>query len=248
MASRRAAEDLIREGRVQVNGKTVRELGTKADPTRDRVTIDGRPVRPGRLRYLAFHKPVGMVCSMADPEGRASIGDVVREMREHVFPVGRLDWESSGLVLLTNDGDLAQRLTHPRYGVEKVYRVKVRGLPDDDAIARLRRGVRLVDGPTAPAEVVVEKRLDRKTRLRITVREGRNRLVRRMCEAIGTPVDRLSREAIGPLRLGRLRVGEVRELADGEVLALRRATRLEVAPPARGTRERGPVPARRARA
>ena len=141
-------------------------------------------------------------------------------MREHVFPVGRLDWESSGLVLLTNDGDLAQRLTHPRYGVEKVYRVKVRGLPDDDAIARLRRGVRLSDGPTAPAEVTVERRLDRKTRLRITVREGRNRLVRRMCEAIGTPVDRLSREAIGSLRLGRLRAGEIRELTDVEVLAL----------------------------
>lgn len=248
IASRRAAEDLIREGRVQVNGKTVRELGTKADPTRDRVTIDGRPVRPGRLRYLAFHKPVGMVCSMADPEGRPSIGDVVREMREHVFPVGRLDWESSGLVLLTNDGDLAQRLTHPRYGVEKVYRVKVRGLPDEDALARLRRGVRLADGPTAPAEVVVERRLDRKMRLRVTVREGRNRLVRRMFEAIGTPVDRLSREAIGSLRLGSLRSGEVRELADGEVLALRRATRLERAEAAR-RRPGGSAPvARRARA
>lgn len=231
-----------------MNGKTVRELGTKADPTRDRVTIDGRPVRPGRLRYLAFHKPVGMVCSMADPEGRPSIGDVVREMREHVFPVGRLDWESSGLVLLTNDGDLAQRLTHPRYGVEKVYRVKVRGLPDEDALARLRRGVRLADGPTAPAEVVVERRLDRKMRLRVTVREGRNRLVRRMFEAIGTPVDRLSREAIGSLRLGSLRSGEVRELADGEVLALRRATRLERAEAAR-RRPGGSAPvARRARA
>lgn len=231
-----------------MNGKTVRELGTKADPSRDRVTIDGRPVRPGRLRYLVFHKPVGMVCSMADPEGRPSIGDVVREMREHVFPVGRLDWESSGLVLLTNDGDLAQRLTHPRYGVEKTYRVKVRGLPDDDAIARLRRGVRLADGPTAPAEVVVERRLDRKTRLRITVREGRNRLVRRMCEAIGTPVDRLSREAIGPLRLGRLRAGEARELSDGEVLALRRATRLERGDAGRSADRRAPVVARRARA
>lgn len=231
-----------------MNGKTVRELGTKADPTRDRVTIDGRPVRPGRLRYLAFHKPVGMVCSMADPEGRPSIGDVVREMREHVFPVGRLDWESSGLVLLTNDGDLAQRLTHPRYGVEKVYRVKVRGLPDEDALARLRRGVRLADGPTAPAEVVVERRLDRKMRLRVTVREGRNRLVRRMFEAIGTPVDRLSRESIGSLRLGSLRSGEVRELADGEVLALRRATRLERAEAAR-RRPGGSAPvARRARA
>ena len=243
IASRRAAEDLIRAGRVQVNGTTVRELGTKADPVRDRITIDGKAVRPRRLRYLAFHKPVGMVCTMDDPEGRPSIGEVVRDLREHVFPVGRLDWESSGLVLLTNDGDLAQRLTHPRYGVEKVYRVKVRGQPDDEAIARLRRGVRLQDGSTRPAEVSIERRLDRKMRLRIAVREGRNRLIRRMCEAIDAPVDKLSRESIGPLRLGSLRAGEVRELTAPEVLALRRATRLERDPagerPASARRVRG---------
>lgn len=201
----------------------IRELGTRADPIRDRITIDGKAVRPDRLRYLVFHKPAGMVSTMRDPEGRPAIGEVVRGLRAHVFPVGRLDFDSSGLILLTNDGDLAQRLTHPRYGIEKVYRVKVRGLPEEEALARLRRGVRLEDGPTRPARVELEGQLEKKARLRIAVREGRTRLVRRMCEAIGHPVDRLARVAIGPLRLGSLRVGEVRDLTSDEVRALRRA-------------------------
>src|SRR5262249_1521428 len=123
IASRRTAEDLIRAGRVRVNGKVVRELGTRADPQHDRIAIDGRAVRPARLRYIAYHKPIGVMSTMDDPEGRPSIGDLVRGLREHVFPVGRLDWDSSGLLLLTNDGLLAQRLTHPRFKVDKVYRV-----------------------------------------------------------------------------------------------------------------------------
>ncbi|HZR83116.1 MAG TPA: pseudouridine synthase [Candidatus Binatia bacterium] len=225
MASRRTAEDLIRAGRVRVNGKVVRELGTKAHPTLDRVTIDGRPVRATRLRYIAYHKPVGVVSTMDDPAGRPAIGDVVRGLREHVFPVGRLDFDSSGLLLLTNDGELAQRLTHPRYKVAKVYRVKVRGHPSEEALERLRRGVRLEDGVTAPAEVAVEQRLEKKTRLRIALREGRSRQVRRMCEAVGHPVDRLSRIAVGPIRLGSLPPGELRDLTAHEVLALRHATR-----------------------
>jgi pseudouridine synthase len=225
MASRRAAEELIRSGRVRVNGRVVKELGTRADPARDRITVDGRPARPTRLRYFAYHKPVGVVSTLSDPEGRPAIGEVVRGLRTHVFPVGRLDFESSGLVLLTNDGELAQRLSHPRFGIPKVYRVKVRGHPDERAIARLRRGIRLEDGMTAPAEAVVERELDRKTRLVITIHEGRQRQVRRMCEAVGHPVDRLSRVAIGPLRLGSLKVGEVRELRDAELGALRRAIR-----------------------
>lgn len=218
-----------------MNGTTVRELGTRADPTRDRLTIDGRPVRAQRLRYVAFHKPVGMVSTMEDPRGRPCIGDVVRDMREHLFPVGRLDWDSSGLVLLTNDGELAQRITHPRYRVDKVYRVKVRGLPEEAALDRLRRGVKLSDGLTAPAEVALERRLERKARLRITVREGRNRLVRRMCDAIGFPVDKLARVAIGPLRIGTLAPGEMRDLTPHELLGLRRATmpRRESGPAAR---------------
>jgi len=208
-----------------VNGKVVKELGTRADPIRDRITVDGRTARPTRLLYFAYHKPVGVVSTLSDPEGRPAIGDVVRGLRTHVFPVGRLDFESSGLVLLTNDGELAQQLSHPRFGIPKVYRVKVRGHLDDRAVARLRRGLRLEDGLTAPAEVVVEEELERKTRLTVTIHEGRQRQVRRMCEAVGHPVDRLSRVAIGPLRLGALKVGEARELRDGELHALRRAVR-----------------------
>lgn len=202
----------------------MRELGTKADPTRDRITIDGKAVRPTRLRYIAYHKPVGVVSTMDDPEGRPAIGDLVRGLREHVFPVGRLDFDSSGLLLLTNDGELAQRLTHPRYKVDKVYRVKVRGRVEPEALERLRRGVRLDDGMTASADVAVEQQLEKKTRLRIALREGRKRQVRRMCEAVGHPVDKLSRVAVGPIRLGRLAAGELRDLTTQEVLALRRAT------------------------
>jgi 23S rRNA pseudouridine2605 synthase len=208
-----------------VNGQVVQELGTKADPIRDRITVDGRTARPTRLRYFAYHKPVGVVSTLTDPEGRPAIGDVVRGLRTPVFPVGRLDFESSGLVLLTNDGDLAQQLSHPRYGIPKVYRVKVRGHPDERALLRIRRGIRLEDGMTSPAEVVVEQELERKTRLKVSIREGRQRQVRRMCEAIGHPVDRLSRVAIGPLRLGPLRTGEVRELRSTEIEALQRAVR-----------------------
>lgn len=211
---------MIREGRVRLNGKVVSELGTRADAAKDRITVDGRPVLPVEPRYFAYHKPVGVVSTMSDPEGRPSIGDVIRAGRQQLFPVGRLDFESSGLVLLTNDGDLAQRLTHPRYGVPKVYRVKVRGRPGERALARLARGVRLDDGKTQPADVLVEAELDRKTRLVITLHEGRHRQIRRMCETVGYPVDRLSRVSIGPLKLGRLPAGHIRELDLAEIEAL----------------------------
>jgi 23S rRNA pseudouridine2605 synthase len=207
---------------VRLNGKVVRELGTKADPAKDRVTVDGRPAELKKLRYVVYHKPVGVVSTMSDPEGRPAIGDVVRLRRERLFPVGRLDFDSSGLVLLTNDGELAQRLTHPRFGVPKTYRVKVSGRPSEEVLERLRRGVRLADGVTAPAEVSVEQELESKTRLRVVLREGRQRQVRRMCEAIGHRVDKLKRVALGPLKLGSLRAGELRELSEREVAALRR--------------------------
>jgi 23S rRNA pseudouridine2605 synthase len=201
----------------------VQELGTKADPSKDRITVDGHAAQPRKLHYVAYHKPVGVVSTMSDPAGRRAIGDVVRELKAHLFPVGRLDFESSGLVLLTNDGELAQQLTHPRFQIDKVYRVKVRGRPDEAALAKLRRGVRLEDGVTAPAEVDVEAVLPSKSRLRIVLREGKQRQVRRMCEAVGHPVERLSRISIGPLRLGSLPMGETRELTPREILALRHA-------------------------
>lgn len=214
----------------------IRELGAKADPARDRITVDGRTTVPERLRYVAYHKPVGVVSSMSDPEGRPCIGDVAKRMKAHLFPVGRLDFDSSGLVLLTNDGEVAQRLSHPKYQIAKVYRVKVRGHPDEKALGRLRKGMRLADGPTAPARVVVEGTLEKKTRLRVTIREGRQRQVRRMFDAIGHPVDKLSRVSIGPLRLGALRIGTTRDLTTREVLALRKAVQVDGGdsmPPAR---------------
>ncbi len=206
--------------------------GTRADPLRDSVTVDGRAARPARLRYILFHKPVGIVSTMADPEGRPCVGDMLRAHRARVFPVGRLDYESSGLMLLTNDGELAERLSHPRFGVSRVYRVKVKGHPPSAALERLARGLRLADGPTAPADVVVESLLENKARVQITLTEGRQRQVRRMFEAIGHPVDRLSRVAIGPLRLGSLPVGEMRELEIRELAALERAARTRPEPPA----------------
>lgn len=199
----------------------IRELGAKADPLRDRITVDGRAASPGRLRYVAYHKPVGVVSTMSDPLARPSIGDVARRLGRHLFPVGRLDFESSGLVLLTNDGEMAQKLSHPRFEVPKVYRVKVRGLVDERALDHLRRGVHLEDGKTAPAEVAVERFLERKTRLVVVIHEGRQRQVRRMLEAVGYPVERLSRVGIGPVRLGALRPGEVRDLTEREILSLR---------------------------
>lgn len=230
---------MIREGRVRLNGKVVSELGTRADPANDRITVDGRPVLQPEPKYFAYHKPTGVVSTMSDPEGRPSIGDVIRAAHRQLFPVGRLDFESSGLVLLTNDGDLAQRLTHPRYGVPKVYRVKVRGRPGERALARLARGVRLDDGRTLPADVLVEGELDRKTRLVITIHEGRHRQIRRMCEAVGYPVDRLSRVSIGPLKLGRLPAGHIRELTMLEAEALLRIVNQPAAtkaPPPGGVR------------
>ncbi len=204
----------------------IRELGAKADPVKDRITVDGRATVPERLRYVAYHKPVGVVSSMSDPAGRPCIGDVTKRLKTHLFPVGRLDFDSSGLVLLTNDGEVAQRLSHPKYQVPKVYRVKVRGHPEEKALLRLRKGLRLADGPTAPAGVVVEGKLENKARLRITIREGRQRQVRRMFDAVGHSVDKLSRASIGPIKLASLAVGATRELTTREVLALRAVVRV----------------------
>lgn len=223
VASRRAAEALIRAGRVSVNGRTVTELGVRADPRHDRIAVDGRPIRPPQPHvHLAFHKPVGVVTTLDDPEARASIADFVRRLKQRVFPVGRLDVQSSGLLLLTNDGELALRLTHPRYHVAKTYRVKVHGRPEERVLNRLRDGVRLDDGVTAPAEVRVLEEVGRKTWLEVTIGEGRNRQIRRMCEAVGLPVDKLQRVRIGPLKLGNLPPGHWRPLADAELAALRR--------------------------
>jgi 23S rRNA pseudouridine2605 synthase len=223
VASRRASEELIRAGRVTVNSRVVRELGTKADAVADDVRLDGERLRAQRLRYLLLHKPVGVVTTLDDPERRTTVLDLLPAALDRVYPVGRLDYQSSGLLLLTNDGELAARLLHPRYRIPRTYRVKILGRLTTEALARLRRGVKIEGGMTGAAQVEVERQLEGKTWLRITIREGRRREVRRMFEALGTRVDRLMRIRFGPIELGRLRPGEWRPLEASEVEALRSA-------------------------
>lgn len=229
LASRRQAEQWILEGRITVNGRRVRELGTRADAARDSIRVNGRelPLAASRV-YLAFHKPAGVITTMRDTEGRPSVADYLRAGGQPpgVVPAGRLDYATSGLLLLTNDGDLAHRLTHPRYGVRKTYEVKLSGAPSEAQLERLRRGVKLDDGKTAPAEVRVLRRLKQKVWLAVELREGRYREIRRMVEAVGHTVERLVRSRFGPIALGHLGRGEIRPLTEAEVNRLKREVAL----------------------
>ena len=223
--SRRACEELIRQGRVAVNGQ-IAQLGQKADPDRDRITVDGRLVQENRVRtYVALHKPRGVLSDEGDGSGRLpTVRDLV-SLPGHLYPVGRLDLRSEGLILLTNDGDLAYRLTHPRFGHEKEYRALVEGEPDEATLARWRRGVFLDGRRTAPAEVTVVGRESGGAWLRVVLREGRKRQIRRVAAMLGHPVRRLIRVRIGPLRLGGLKPGQWRKLTDAEVKTLRSTVR-----------------------
>ena len=230
IASRRAAESLMQEGRVTVNGRTVTELGTKADPGTDDVRVDGRRVRPvEHRRYILLYKPRGYISTRADPQQRPTVIDLLSKggVREYVYPVGRLDYDSEGLLLLTSDGDLAARLTHPRHGVAREYHVRVRGVPDRHALARLSRGLVLEGRRTSPATVTLEKVIagddGEQAVLSFVIREGRNRQVRDMCDAIGHPVVRQKRVRIGPISDDRIRPGEFRDLTDREIALLKRA-------------------------
>ncbi len=222
VASRRRAEEMILDGRVTVNGQVVEELGTKVDPVRDTILVDGRPLgRPEPPAYFLLHKPRGVLSSARDAYGRPTVVDLVKH-RARLYPVGRLDLDSEGLILLTNDGALAFRLAHPRYEHEKEYRVLVSELPSEEALERLRHGVGLEGGWTRPAQVEIERLADGGTWLRIVLREGRKRQIRRMVEAVGCSVRRLIRVRIGPLHLGDLKPGAYRPLSAGELRAVRR--------------------------
>ncbi|HEX6236459.1 MAG TPA: pseudouridine synthase [Acidimicrobiales bacterium] len=239
IGSRRTAEELIAAGRVRVNG-LVAHLGTRADPERDLVEVDGAPVgtRAGLVHYL-LNKPRGVVATARDPEGRPTVTDMVPG-EPRVFPVGRLDAETEGLLLLTNDGELAYRLSHPSFGVQKEYLAEVQGRPSRGALRRLREGVDLDDGRTAPAKAS----LVGDSSLRLVLHEGRKRQVRRMCAAVGHPVRRLVRVRIGPLADRSLRPGEWRRLTQAEVRSLERATsaRPRPAPRPSAAGPRGPRP------
>lgn len=224
MASRRKAEELIVAGRVRVAGKVVRELGTTVEADA-RVEVDGRAVRPVATRtYVVLHKPAGVMTTMRDPEGRRTVADVVRKagVTARVVPVGRLDYDTSGVLLLTDDGETANVLTHPRFGVEKTYRATVRGRLENAAVERILGGVRLDHGRAAPAQLrVVAVRRDVSV-IDLTIHEGRNRQVRRMFEEVDHPVLALVRLRFGPLALGELPVGAVRPLSERELAALHR--------------------------
>jgi len=227
IASRRAAEKLIEEGRVSVNGRTVTELGTKADPDADDIRVDERRVKGAQaLRYFVLNKPRGYVTTRSDPEHRPTVLDLLKGIREYVYPVGRLDFDSEGLLILTNDGELAATLTHPRHEVEKVYEALVLGVPDAHDLDRLRRGI-TIEGrrtSTADVELLGERRTEGDTSvLRVTIHEGRTRQVRKMADAIGHPVRRLTRIRIGPLVDKHLRLGTYRELTSDEVRRLKRS-------------------------
>lgn len=222
VASRREAEGIITAGRVAVNGTVVTELGTKADPEKDRITVDGKPVRPETVKvYILLYKPTGYMTTLKDPEGRPVVTDLLKGIKERVYPVGRLDYNTEGLLLLTNDGAWANRLAHPRHEVEKEYLVKVRGKASPEQLRRLAAGVELEEGRTAPAKVTPIHESEKNSWLSITIHEGRYRQVRRMCEAVSLSVVRLKRSRYGFLDLGELKPGEYRLLTVVEAERLR---------------------------
>jgi len=236
ISSRRAAETLIVEGRVTVNGTPVTELGSKADPDTDDIRVDGRRVKaPGRRRYILMYKPRGYITSRMDPEQRPTVNDLLLKggVREYIYPVGRLDYESEGLLLLTSDGDLAEKLMHPSHAVPREYHVRVRGVPTEETLDRLSRGIVLDGRKTAPAQIEIIKQIESSSGgdaiLSVLIHEGRNRQVRRMCEAVGHPVSRLKRVRIGPITDEDIRPGEFRDLSDKEIAALKREAALEPA-------------------
>lgn len=223
VASRRAAEEMIRQGRVQVNGRVVAELGTRVDPEKDEIRVDGSVIPLTEVKvYLLFYKPKHCVTTLRDPQGRKTVLDFIPDMGARVFPVGRLDYDAEGLLILTNDGLLANRLQHPRYGVPKTYEVKVKGHLDERALNRLRSGVTLEEGRTAPAEVSVMRVLPRATWLRIILHQGWYRQIKRMGEVVGHPVLKIKRVGYGPLGLGNLEPGALRRLDSHEVQRLYR--------------------------
>lgn len=222
VASRRRAERMIEAGRVAVNDRVVRALGAKADPALDSVTVDGRPL-PALEEpvYYLLYKPAGVLSTMSDPRGRPTVADLLESIPQRVYPVGRLDADTEGLMLVTNDGAVAQAVLHPRGEVAKTYRALVEGRPGREAMERLRRGVVLADGPTAPARARTLGRRGEDTWIELTLTEGRKRQVKRMCKEVGHPVLKLRRTALASLSLEGLSPGELRRLKPSEVRRLR---------------------------
>lgn len=234
-ASRREAETMIREGRVTVNGRVVTELGSKADPGADHIKVDGKLItRPETHRYILLYKPKEVMTTVEDPQGRRTVIDLVKGVRERIYPVGRLDFHSEGLIILTNDGDLAFKVSHPKHGSVKTYHVKVRGVPEERIVEKLERGITIDGKRTLPCEIDRLKTTGRgddagNSWFEVKLREGRTQQIRKMFQAVGHPVSKLRRVAIGPLSDPRLTPGDYRELTSREVKML--ATMQEPAKP-----------------
>lgn len=220
--SRRKAEELIAEGKVRINGYVVQDLSAEVEAGKDNVQVGSRSVRMVEKGVMLFHKPRGVVCTLSDPEGRRSVADYLTKHYISYFPVGRLDYDSSGLLVLTNDGDLANRLMHPRYGFDRVYEVRVRGEVSQRSVQRLLKGMKLEDGFVQARKVTIDGTEEGSTWLTIAVGEGKNRMVRRMFDSIGHPVMKLKRTQHGPLYLGKLQGGQLRKLTEREYEALKR--------------------------
>ena len=217
ITSRRKAEELIQAGRVKVNGKVVRELGSKADPDQDRIEVDGKRIEPKQPKIaILLYKPDGYITSLKDPEGRPTVSQLVDSIPVRLFPVGRLDYHTEGLLIMTNDGELSQSIQHPSRAIQKIYWAKVKGIPGHDKIEKLRKGVLIEGRKTLPARVsILETR--KNAWLEIGIREGRQNQIRKMCEAVGHPVIKLRRVAIGPLVDTKLKPGEYRQLTPQEI-------------------------------
>ncbi len=223
IASRRECEALILEGRIEVDDQVVTELGMRVDPGRQKIEMDGEPIaRPKRI-YYAVNKPEGVVCTARDPAGRPRVIDLLPPDLGRVFNVGRLDMSSDGLILLTNDGELANQLTHPKHGVEKVYHVQVAGFPTPEVLAELKKGVYLAEGKAHFEHVKIKSRRKKSTVLEVVLDEGRNREIRRLLARVGHKVQKLTRVAVGPVKLGELPSAAYRQLTDAEVKSLRKA-------------------------
>jgi 23S rRNA pseudouridine2605 synthase len=242
LGSRRKCEELIQSGRVEVDRRVVGKLGTKADLRRQEIRVDGVPLPRPKLVYFLVHKPPGVVSTNSDPSGRARVIDLV-PYPGRLFTVGRLDMSSEGLILVTNDGELANRLTHPRYGVEKTYQVEVAGMLDRKQLQKLRQGVHLAEGFARIASAKVIRQYQHSTLLEIVLNEGRNREIRRVLARVGHKVERLKRIALGPLRLADLPSGEVRPLARDEIRVLKQAARGMAAKSRRPAVRTAPAPA-----
>ena len=228
ITSRRRADELISSGLVTVNGLVEKRVGSKAVWGVDSINVDGHPVPdPPKKIYLLLNKPFGYVSTLHDPEGRPIIRDLVKDVKERIYPVGRLDFDSSGLLILTNDGELAFRLMHPKFHIPRTYKVIVEGVISDKSVERLKKGVSLDDGPTNPARVRIIETQQGRSVVRITIFEGRSREIRRMCEAVGHKILKLTRIGYGNLDLGELKVGKYRHLKNVEVKALRKSVGLD---------------------